>query len=216
MFSKVRVVSKGIFQHLKASFSKKATQTVNKMNPKEEFIDASRFKEDILVLYQSKEAMSSRLISLGLLGFALYDGYLYYQSEDRFWESAEAIAAASMLVFLAIFEWKLRKTPRSIWLEKDGNTLFVEFYKFWGFSVNPIEFETRDFKGYGPYISRFNSVPIAKYSQFGKKKYFFFKTGYIVENDLLRKAFTGYTFRVGQSDMNVKLSNKAKSTYNLK
>jgi hypothetical protein len=215
MISKVRSLFTSISKVPSRLFSKKVNEAPPKSNAKMEFIEKDKFTNDILILYQSKETLSSKLISLGMLGFGLFDAYLYYQKDEDFRESAEAFTAVSIFIFLGIFEWKLRKTPRSIWLEKDGGTAIVEFYKFWGFSTNAIELDTKDFRGFGPYLPKFNSVPIARYTLDSKKKYFFFKTSSIQNQDLLKKLFSGYTFKVGESDLNVNLSKKAKSTYHI-
>lgn len=215
MISKTRFLFSSLSKIPTRFFSKKAAETTTKSATKVEFVDRSLFKDDILVLYQSKETSYSRLVSLGLLGLGLFDLYLYYQNGEDFRESQEAFSAVALFLFLGAFEWKLRKTPRSIWIEKDGNTAIVEFFKFWGFSSNPVELYTRDFRGFGPYIPKFNAIPIARYSIDGKKKYLFFKANSSQNQDLLKKLFSGYTFKVGESDLNVNLSKKAKNTYNI-
>lgn len=217
MLTKVKSFTRLLPHQALYHFSKTQTPPPNapKAAMKEDFIEISKFKNDILVLYQSNETTASRLISLGLLGLSLFDTYMYYTKGEKFFDSVEGLTALSFSMMLAGFEWKLRRTPRTIWLEKDGKTVYVEFYRFLGFSTISQDIDSKDFKGCGPYFKKFNSVPVAWYGSMGKKYWFFFKTSNILENDLLRKIFAGFSFRVGEQDMNVKISKKAKSTYHI-
>lgn len=216
MLSKIRCLPPLFQSSIKRTFSKKA-QTTQKpnVNKKEEFIDASKFKENILMLYQSKEATSSKVVSLVMASLGIVDFYQWYQSGESFFSNTEALMGLFVFGFLAAFELKLHRTPKSIWLEKDGRSVFVELYRFLGFGSNVIGLEVRDFRGYGPYIQKYSKVPIAKYDDNGTKKFIFIKPGYIVENDLLRKVFHGYDFKVGNTETNINLSKKAKSKYDV-
>ena len=218
MLSRLRCVQSSIQTNVKRYFSKKtqANPTAKTTTAsREEFIDASRFKDDILMLYRSQEANSSRFVSGGLLSLGLYDAYQYYQGEDTLFSSIDGMTALATFAFLALFELKLHKTPKSISLDKDGRRVFLELYRFLGFGSKVIQLEVRDFRGYGPYIKKYNKIPIAMYSDHGKKGWFFFKPTYILENDYLRKVFSAYNFKVGNSELNVNISKKARSKYDV-
>jgi len=218
MLSKIRSFQPVLQSTAKRFFSKKpqpGTTTKTFTNAKEDFIDASKFKDDFLLLYQSQEATSSRVVSIVLLSLGIYNAYEYYQGEEKFSYSNEGLTALTIFSFLVLYELKLHKTPKTIFLNKDGKTIYLELYRFLGFGSRMLEVETVDFKGYGPYFKKYSKIPVVKYEENRKRKIMFFKTGYITENEILRKVFSGYSFKVAAPEMNVNLSKKTKSRYDV-
>jgi hypothetical protein len=218
MLSKIRCVAPFLQNNLKRSFSKKpvspSTADKAKAGIKEEFLDSSKFKDNMLMLYQSRETTSCRVISGILLSLGLYDAYKYYE-DDTSSSNTEGMMAFFIFGFLALFEMKLHRTPKSIFLDANGYSVFVDFYRFFGWGSKIVELHTRDFRGYGPYFKKYSKVPIVRYEYGIKNRFFFFKPGYILEDHTLRRAFHGYTFKVGNEGTNINLSKKAKSKYDI-
>jgi len=218
MLSKIRSFQPLLQNTKKRLFSKKYQPgSTNKASSsvKEDFIDINKFKEDYLLLYQSQETTSSRVISVVLASLGLINAYQYYQGEEKFSHSNEGLTALTILSFLTLYELKLHKTPKSIFLYKDGKTVYLEIFRFLGFGARTIELEVGNFKGYGPYIKKYSKIPIAKYEEGKKRRFIFFKTMYIAENEILRKVFSGYSFKVGTPETNIHLSKKYKSRFDV-
>ncbi len=185
------------------------------LNNKEAFIDIKKFQDEMLLLYNNPETTSSRIIASVLLSIGSANLFHYFFGDELTNFGNEGFTSLFIFGFLALYEMKLHRTPKSIYLHQDGKGVLVEFYRLFGFGAKPVKLNVSDFKGYGPYIKKFNKIPIVRYEDSGKKKMFFFKVGFINENEILRQVFAGYNFKVGASESNIKISNKSKARYDL-
>lgn len=112
-------------------------------------------------------------------------------------------------MFLIFFEFKLRKTPKEIFIAKDGKKAYVEMFKFLGFGSDHMEIATKDFRGVRPYFKWSQAVPVVGYTDdYKKKHYFFFTKSAVVEDEILKQMLSGYEFTVGPPEMNYILSKR--------
>ena len=179
-------------------------------------IDLLKFDENYLMVYDSKETTKFRLLSFGLFYFGAFFGYQYYQGNESIFTSIEG--RISILSFLVMFglEYKLRRTLKNVWLYRDGYTVELDTFKWFGISSKRLYLETTNFGGVRPFLHKVVRMPAVKYLDVsGKKNLLFFKAGYSAEQEILKKMFYGETFKVADKDMAINLSKKSKNKYGL-
>lgn len=72
-------------------------------------------------------------------------------------------------------QWKISKTLKNVYLDQNGRTVFLDFFKHAGFGNQMVESETQYMGGYNFFLHKFTQTPIFKYRFDGKKKYGFLK-----------------------------------------
>lgn len=163
----------------------------------------------MLELYSSWDKNVLRVFSIVLLLLPTPLAYHYFQVINLSFNAIDPII--NFLIFVG-WEWKLRRTPKSIWLNINGNSVSIEYFRWFGWGSKKTDLSIKAFKGYGPYFKRLNRIPIARYEEGGKKGFLVITRLYIKEEQIIKKVFDGHAFKVVT---NVPMSKKAKQKYNL-
>lgn len=178
-------------------------------------IDPSRFEDGLLQLYRAKETNTIRLFNTALLGYIGYGFYSYSKSEDPLYSSPDGLLSIFMLGVLTVLEMKNRRSPKAIYLQKDGKNVILELYRFFGLTTKSVLIPCADFHGTGFYYSKKLNLPCAKYVEGKKKKYLFYRPRNGLELEILKKVFDGHDFSVENPELNIKLSKKTRQKYGL-
>lgn len=186
-----------------------------KVSTHDEVIDQSKFENDVMLLYKAKDENFIRLQNVGLLGLGTYDFYSYFQGVEPFLSSSDGILSLVIFSIFGVLQLKDTRTPKMIFLHKDGTSVFIDFYSLLGFSYRTVEIPSTDFHGSGPFYHKNSQIPSAKYLENGKKKYLFFKTSNVENEEILKKVFAGKRFKIGDQELAAKISKKTRGRYGL-
>ena len=181
------------------------------------FIEKSRFKptEPGLLVYKSTELTSFLLYSGAFIGFITF--YSYKHTKEYQYHQGNLYMGSFILVAFVLFQLKLRRTIKNVYLTENGKTSLIELYRFGGFSSKTYRIDHNMFIGFSafyPKILKSFTLPLIRFQLDKNKSYFFFRTDFIVEDEIFKNAILGKEFKISEnSDLNLKLSKKQQKHY---
>jgi len=186
------------------------------------FIERARFKpnEPGLLLYESKEKPFFILFSICFAGSLMLFSYKAYSDYQNMEESNANLAMSAFLLgALVISQWKINKSVKNIYLHIGGKGSIIEVYRFGGIYSEALQIENKYLKGAGllyPSILKSYKVPVIHWKTEKKKGYFFFKSQFVKELEILKNTIIGKEFLVSDEQaLNMKISKKSKNAYKL-
>ncbi|KAL4506083.1 hypothetical protein ABPG72_013844 [Tetrahymena utriculariae] len=195
-----------LFQSAKRQFSQKSDQV---------FLNETQFfkKDQMLIVYQSKEGTFFRAFSAVLGGLMTYNIYSYFTQEDESEKDSSLILGIIFGTTFLVMQWKINKTLKHVYLDSNGRTVVLDFFKHAGFGNELIHTETLNMGGYSYFIHQFTQVPIFKYRYAGKKRFGFLKWSQANDTEILTSIFQKKTFLIGDNPYASKISNTYKKKH---
>ena len=195
------------------NIKKKFSISNNKFS--ENFINKKHFKHpEGFLIYEcndKKFIIFLSLISGGLISYQFYD-YFFGLKEEK-----PIIFNLLLTSTLLFFQYKFHKFPKKIFLNSNGNTTLIQFYKYGGFFEENFLIPNSEFIGFSCFFHNKLRMPIVKYyDPFEKKAFFFIKMSCFKDKEIAKSIFSGNEFIIGSEDIKFKYSSKQKKNYQYK